>query len=207
MPPKCNRLCYFQSTLQYGVTLLNREYMFKTRRPDGEPRRARSSGLHSPEPPPEGADTLEISLHYLTFYRNEYQRSRVVVKTRAKRVVVWTAVANGLIAVVGAAVAVFDAPWLGLASTGLAASIGVLTAWDGLYRHREMWVQRSVILGQLQALLRTTELRRAEGADRKTLARGTMRHLNAILEEDLEAWTSLRRTQPATHERDSASAE
>jgi hypothetical protein len=190
MPPKCNRLCYFQSTLQYGVTLLNREYMFKTRRPDGEPRRARSSGLHSPEPPPEGADTLEISLHYLTFYRNE-----------------WTAVANGLIAVVGAAVAVFDAPWLGLASTGLAASIGVLTAWDGLYRHREMWVQRSVILGQLQALLRTTELRRAEGADRKTLARGTMRHLNAILEEDLEAWTSLRRTQPATHERDSASAE
>ncbi|WP_194290094.1 SLATT domain-containing protein [Nocardia macrotermitis] len=181
--------------------------MFKSGRSDHEPRRTRSSGLHSPEPPPEGADTLAISLHYLTFYRNEYQRSRVVVKTRAKRVVVWTAVANGLIAVLGAAVAVFQAPWLGLVSTGLAASIGVLTAWDGLYRHREMWVQRSVILGQLQALLRTTELRQAEGGDRKTLARGTMRHLNAILEEDLEAWTSLRRTQTVPHERDSATGE
>ncbi|WP_067884437.1 SLATT domain-containing protein [Nocardia vaccinii] len=181
--------------------------MFKPRRPDREPSRARSSGLHSPESPPAGADTLAISLHYLTFYRNEYQRSRVVVKTRAKRVVVWTAVANGLIAVVGAAVAVFQAPWLGLASTALAASIGVLTAWDGLYRHREMWVQRSVILGQLQALLRTTELRRAEGGDHDALARETMRHLNAILEEDLEAWTSLRRTQSAPHERDTAPAE
>jgi hypothetical protein len=124
----------------------------------------------------------------------------MVVKKRAKRVVVSTAVANGLIALLGTAVAVFDAPWLGLLSTGLAASIGVLTAWDGLYRHREMWVQRSVILGQLQALLRTIELRRADGEDRNLLARVTMLELNAILEEDLEAWTSLRRTQPAIRE-------
>ncbi|MFF3574110.1 SLATT domain-containing protein [Nocardia jiangxiensis] len=181
--------------------------MLKLRRPAPEPSRARSSGLHSPDSPPEGADPMAIALHYLTFYRNEYHRSRVVVKTRAKRVVVWTAVANGLIAVVGAAVAVFHAPWLGLASTGLAASIGVLAAWDGLYRHREMWVQRSVILGQLQALLRTTELRLAEGEDRRMLARETMGNLNAVLEDDLEAWTSLRRTQTAPHERESGSGE
>ncbi|MBB5918829.1 hypothetical protein BJY24_007741 [Nocardia transvalensis] len=124
-----------------------------------------------------------------------------MVKTRAKRVVVWTAVANGLIAVLGTAIAVYDAPWLGLLSTGLAASTSVITAWDGLYRHREMWVQRSVILGQLQTLLRTTELRQADGEDRNALARETMRELNDILEEDLEAWTSLRRTQSVVRDR------
>jgi hypothetical protein len=167
---------------------------------DSERSARRSSGLHSPESPPPNADALGISLHYLAFYRDEYERSRVVVKTRAKRVVVWTAVANGLIAVAGTAVAVFQAPWLGLLSTGLAASIGVITAWDGLYRHREMWVQRSVILGQLQALLRTVELRQAEGEDRNLLARETMLQLNEILEDDLEAWTSLRRTQLTTRE-------
>ncbi|WP_227979250.1 SLATT domain-containing protein [Nocardia spumae] len=159
-----------------------------------------SSGLHSPQSPPADADALAVSLHYLVHYRNEYERSRLVVKTRAKRVVVWTAVANGIIAVLGTAIAAFDAPWIGLLSTGLAASIGVITAWDGLYRHREMWVQRSVILGQLQALLRGVELRRAQHEDPDRLAREAMVQLNAILEEDLEAWTSLRRTQPLTRD-------
>ncbi|MBF6171889.1 SLATT domain-containing protein [Nocardia blacklockiae] len=168
---------------------------------------AHSTGLHSPQSPPPDADPLGISLHYLHLFRDEYERSRFVVKTRAKQVVVWTAVANGLIAVLGTAIAVYDAPWLGLLSTGLAASIGVITAWDGLYRHREMWVQRSVILGQLQTLLRSTELRQATGEDRDVLARETMRELNEILEEDLEAWTSLRRTQAAVRERNEETAD
>ncbi|MBF6329195.1 SLATT domain-containing protein [Nocardia transvalensis] len=169
--------------------------------------RSRSTGLRSPSAPPADADALGIGLYYLGFYRDEYDRSRLVVKSRAERVVVWTAVANGLIAVLGTAIAVFSAPWLGLVSTGLAASIGVLAAWDGMYRHREMWVQRSVILGQLQALLRNIELRQAQGEDRNVLARETMLHLNAILEEELEAWTALRRTQPASREREDSSGE
>ncbi|MFG3520316.1 SLATT domain-containing protein [Nocardia nova] len=163
-------------------------------------RGSHSSGLHSPPSPPSDADALTVSLHYLVYYRNEYERSRLVVKTRAKRVVVWTAVANGVIAVLGTAVAVFQAPWIGLLSTGLAASIGVVTAWDGLYRHREMWIQRSVIIGQLQTLLRGVELRRAQHEDRDVLAREAMIELNAILAEDLEAWTSMRRTQPLARE-------
>lgn len=32
-----------------------------------------------------------------------------------------------------------------------------------------------------------------------------MLHLNTILAEDLEAWTTLRRTQPAAHEREDTS--
>ncbi|MBF6548835.1 SLATT domain-containing protein [Nocardia brasiliensis] len=161
-----------------------------------------ASGIRSPKSPPADADALDISVHHLTFYLAEYERSRLVVKMRARRVVVWTSVANGSIAVLGAAVAVFDATWIGLLSTALAGFIGVLAAWDGLYRHREMWVQRSVILGQLQSLLRGTQLRQALGEDRDTLARYAMLQLNAILEEDLEAWTSLRRTQPASAETD-----
>ncbi|NKY88998.1 SLATT domain-containing protein [Nocardia veterana] len=173
------------------------------RRPNG----SRSSGLHSPPSPAADADALTVSLHYLVYYRDEYERARLVVKTRAKRVVVWTAVANGVIAVLGTAVAVFQAPWIGLLSTALAASIGVVTAWDGLYRHREMWIQRSVVLGQLQALLRGVELRRAQHEDPELLARETMIQLNALLEEDLEAWTSLRRTQPLARDSGEANTE
>lgn len=193
-------LCYAHTPTQTTVILF-RTGCLVWHRLDRDRARSRSTGLHTPPSPPGDADALDISLHYLGFYRDEFERTRVVVKTRARRVVVWTAAANGLIAVLGTAVAVFSAPWLGLFSTALAASIGVMSAWDGLYRHREMWVQRSVILGQLQAMLRTVELRRAQGADRDLLAAQTMAHLNEILADDLEAWTSLRRTQPATRER------
>ncbi|MFI5500960.1 SLATT domain-containing protein [Nocardia asteroides] len=158
--------------------------------------RPNSTGLQLPDPPDIGADPLAVASHYLDFYVAEYGRSRGVVKGRAKRVVIWTSAANGFIAVLGTAIAVFNATWLGLASTALAGFVGVLTTWEGLFRHREMWTQRSVILGQLLALQRTVELERATAADPNRLAQDTMRRLNYILEEDLETWMSLRSTQP-----------
>src|SRR5205823_10705177 len=115
------------------------------------------TGPRLPGGPPGDADALDVALYYLEFYVNDYARARRVVKRRASTVVVWTAVANAMIAVVGTAIAVAKAPWLGLASTALAGFVGVVAAWDGIFRHRELWTQRSVILGQLQAVQRTAE--------------------------------------------------
>jgi hypothetical protein len=135
-----------------------------------------------------------VALHYLTHYQGEYARARNVAKRRASKVVLWTAAANGAIALLGAATAVSGAAWLGLASTTLAGGIGVLAAWDALFKHRELWVQRSLILGQLQAVMRTAELRRAAGMDRDVLAADCLGQLNAILAEEAAGWADLRRS-------------
>ncbi|GIG58782.1 hypothetical protein Lfu02_31540 [Longispora fulva] len=150
--------------------------------------------MRLPADPPVGTDPLDIALHYLDFYVQEYARARAVVKGRASRVVIGTAGANGLIALLGALIAVMNAPWLGVVSAGLAGFVSVIVAWDGMFRHRDLWVQRTMMLAQLQALKRVTELRRASGDDRQTLAQTCMQQLNEILNEDLSTWAELRRS-------------
>ena len=152
-----------------------------------------TSGLRPPPGPPAGADPLEVTLYYFSYYERDFARARQVVKRRARNVVVGTALANGAIAVVGAAIGLGGAAWLGLLSTGLAGLVGVLAAWDGLFRHRELWIQRSLVLGQLQAAKRELELESAVGAGpRAELAADGMRQLNRILAEDLTTWAELR---------------
>jgi hypothetical protein len=162
--------------------------------PPGTPRR--ESGLRLPVPPPPGADAFDIAMHYLANYEADYGRARRVVKSRASNVVVGVATANGLIAVVGVAVAVSGWSWLGLVTAGLAGTVGVLSAWDGLFRHRELWVQRSLILGQLQATQREARLRVALGEDRDIVAKDSMTALNGVLAEDLVTWAEIRRSKP-----------
>ena len=168
--------------------------------PIKETQPAESSGLRSPGEPPANARSIEVSKHYLDFYQADYARARQVVKSRANFVAVAAAALNGLIAVVGAAVAVFAQPWLGLVSTLLASAIAVLMAWDGLFRHREMWIQRSAVLGELQALSRATNFRIATGEDEELVASNCMIRLNAILESDLTSWTQLRASERRTQE-------
>jgi hypothetical protein len=111
-------------------------------------------------------------------------------------VVILTAIANGLIAVIGTAIAIVKAPWLALATTGLAAAIGALMAWDEHFRHRDLWTQRTVILGRLQALQRTTEFRRSAGEQRDLIARDCLQELNRVLDDDLTTWIGMRRSHP-----------
>ena len=154
------------------------------------------SGVRLPDVPQADLDALDLALHYVTFYVHEYARARQVVKRRASTVVVLTAAGYGAIAVVGAVTAIAKAPWLGIVSTALTGFIGVLAAWDGLFRHRDLWTQRSAILGQLQALQRTIEVRRAAGEQREALAIESARRLDLILAEDISTWLDLRRSNP-----------
>lgn len=146
-----------------------------------------------PPPVPTGAAPIEIVLHYIGFYEADYARARRVVKRRAREVVVGTAVATGSIAVLGAAIAVWHASWLGVVSTGLAAAVSVLAAWEGLARHRQLWIQRSLILNRVQQLKRTVEYRRARGDNEQALADEAMKELNDLLKDDVESWASVTR--------------
>jgi len=137
-------------------------------------------------------------VHYLRFYVGDYARARRVVKSRLRRHVVWTASANGGIAVAGTAVAVWEQPWLGLVSTALAGLIGVLAAWDSLARHRELWIQRAAVLAELLAIKRDLELANAAGEDRREAGLRGMERLNVALSRDHETWAEVVQTQAST---------
>lgn len=86
------------------------------------------------------------------------------------------------------------AAWLGLASTGVAGVVSVLSAWSGLMRHHELWQQRSLILAELQRIIRNVERREASGDDRQVIAREAMELLDTTLSQDAGNWGSLSRT-------------
>jgi hypothetical protein len=157
--------------------------------------RREPSGLRAAPPPPDGADALTAALHYLAFYEEDFARVRTTMKRRAKRVVVGTAAGNGAVGVIGAATAFSDLAWLGLVSAAVAAVIGVLAAWDGLFRHRDLWVQRSVILGRLNLARRNAEFAKAAGENPDDVAATAMSDLNAILADDLATWGDLKRSR------------
>lgn len=159
------------------------------------PRIQRSSGLRPPAEPPIDADALDVALFYLSYWDTEFARARLVVKSRASKVVVTVSATTAGIAVVGAATPLLGWTWLGLVSASLAGIATVVGAWDGLFRHRELWHQRSLVLGDIQALKRSVQVRAASGEDRDQLALEAVRALNEILAEDLATWSEIRSRQ------------
>jgi hypothetical protein len=134
-------------------------------------------------------------MHYLWYYGDEIARTRELMKKFARRTTFAIAALNGVIAVLGVAVAIWttQAPWFGLASTGMAGIIGVITAWSGLFRHQEVWQQRSLVLAELQRITRNTERRAAAGEDRQLIAQKAMEDLDLTLSLDARNWANLNR--------------
>jgi hypothetical protein len=159
-----------------------------------------SSGLRLPTDPRGDADPFTVAMHYLEFYENEYARTRRLDKRRARTATTFSAMANGGIAVISAAIAYFKVSWLGLFGVALASLIGVVAAWDALFQHRTRWAQRTMALSQLQALKRTTLLRRASGESLPDVAADALAQLNQIISDDTSAWMDVRRMarQPLT---------
>ena len=79
-------------------------------------------------------------------------------------------------------------------STVLAGAVAVVAAWDGHFRHRDLWVQRSLILQQLEQALRDAEInKRRSGAVADELAVEAMSTLDRVLKEDIDSWASIRK--------------
>ena len=157
------------------------------------------TGMRPMEPPPAGADALGVTTHYLNHFRKEYTRTRELMKKKARRSTVGIAALNGLIAVLGVAVAAWRdyAAWLGLASTAVAGVDGVISAWSGLMRHHELRQQRSLILAELQRIIRNVERREASGDDRQLIAQEAMELLDATLSRRCRFFTSCGSKVPA----------
>ncbi|MGP4051442.1 hypothetical protein [Streptomyces sp. 2A115] len=138
-----------------------------------------------------------MALHYVAHYERVYDQAREQAKQLSGLVILWIALSNVLIAVLGAAVAVWRFPWLGLISTGVAGLAAAVSALDGLYRQRDAWLMRTVVLVEVQRTKRRLEVRLAAGEEASVVALEAMDQLDAALSEDVDNWAELRRSQIA----------
>ena len=157
-----------------------------------------TSGIRGPENPPPGSSALDAVIYYVDHFTSEVGRARGVAKRRARGAVLAVTVSTSLIAVVGAATAILGWTWLGIASAALAGVASVVGAWDGLFRHRDLWLQRTHVLSRLQELQRYVRTQTAldpPSFSPDELATIVLARLDRILNEDLEAWAGISRQQ------------
>lgn len=154
------------------------------------------SGINSVEPPPAGSSPAQTVEHYLAGYEAQFKRARRTVKRRASRVTIWASILTGLIAVLGSISAVLSTDWISaavaIATTLVSSVVAALLAWNDHFHHRELWIQRSEVLAEINVLRRRfamrsslpRHMRRAEDRD----AVATLEALNEVLQNDLESW-------------------
>jgi len=148
--------------------------------------------------PPQDAKLIDVCTLYLDHYIRFFSRARQIVKYRSKLVVLGTALSGAVIAVVSVMTALVDWPWLALVSAVLAGAVTVMSAWDGHFRHKELWVQRTEVVSQLQELKRTVTTRLASGDDPSKVGLDGLRRLDQILSYDMATWKGLRSLPPAS---------
>lgn len=155
------------------------------------PRPKRTSGVGAlPEIPRNSDSTTTFSL-YLSHWQREISHARSVVKARARSVAVLAAAGSGVVAIFGAIAAAFaTAPVpivFGLLSTAVSSAVAVLVVWDQHFHHRELWIQRTQILNDLQRLRMRFEF---EKPDDDGVAE-FMGALQSILVRDQETWAAI----------------
>lgn len=152
------------------------------------------SGVRPPPKPPEGSRPEEVFDFYLTHWEGELARARRVVKKRASRAAIWTTALTGVTAVLGAVTVAASSDLvvdvIGVVVTISASASAVIVTWNEHFHHRELWIQRSAALNELQALRRRFELRKGKRCSSRK-AMSLSRELEEILGRDLASWTRI----------------
>lgn len=161
--------------------------------------RSRPSGVVGPAPPPANLSALETVAYYLSHWETEFTRARRTVKRRAARVTIATTLLTGAVAVLGSLSASLSddirIDVIGIATTAASAASAVLVAWNEHFHHRELWVQRSEMLNELQSLRMQYELLTRQhprvGRKRDHEAKELMNRLRELLRRDLDSWANI----------------
>lgn len=160
---------------------------------------SKPSGINSVPPPRPGSGPIEIVDHYLAGYEREFREARRTVKRRASRVTITTSILTGLVAVLGSVSAVLAndlaSGLLAVATTATSATVAVLLAWNDHFHHRELWIQRSEILAEINSLQRRFAARATlpwyRRRSKDAQAQAALRELEGILGRDLATWTRI----------------
>jgi hypothetical protein len=152
------------------------------------------SGLRHPDPPVEGLDKVGVTTHYLDHFEREFVRTRRQAKDRARLAVVFRAVLGGAATVVAATAAGLSSEIvpmvLGIVVTSISAASAAIAVWDGHFRHEQLWVQRTLIIGELTRVrIRFEADRLSLGEDAADIA---LAELDRVLRLDISTWVALR---------------
>jgi hypothetical protein len=159
----------------------------------GQRTRSRPSGIQQPPAPPSSADAYDAALYYVDHYEREFSRARRVVKGRSSRVLIAAGLGNLVVVILGGVITTWSGlSWLGILSSGFAAAVGTLVAWDNHFKHRDLWVQRSDVLQRCNEIRRNMELDARLGKDRDAIAVEAMTALNRVLRYDIDSWKGIR---------------
>lgn len=127
-----------------------------------------------------------------------FAERRRTVKRRSTFAAIGTAGASGLTTLVlGLRILGFEA-WFVAAAFILSATATLVAVWDGHFRHRALWIQRTLILNRMQRLqeqMKLAALVDAESARHR--AREFAREREAILDFDLMTWLAIRSEERA----------
>lgn len=153
------------------------------------------SGLRPIPAPSKGASSLEIAEHYLKQYESEFIRARQTVKSRARLAVWFSAIGAGSIGLLGAVSAAFATSLIpsviGIVTALVGGSVAAVAAWDSHFHHKELWVQRSLVLNDLQRVRVRHEHSLSSGARPSKVAKSTLVDLDDIMRRDVRAWSKI----------------
>lgn len=156
-----------------------------------------SDGLRPPKQPDQ-EEPLDAMFYYLGWWETEFNRTRKVVKGRAAKVTIWTTILTGMVAILGAvSAALSNGPWpnaIAICTTAASATTAVLLAWNEHFHHKDLWIQRSQVLNELQTVRIEYERASREAKtrlSRKRLARKLNKRLTMILGKDVHDWKSI----------------
>lgn len=162
------------------------------------------SGLRHPDPPSDDLDRVGVAKHYLDHFEREFVRTRRQAKDRARLAVVLRAGLGGTATVVAATAAGLSTELvpmiLGIVVTFISAASAGVSVWDGHFRHEQLWVQRTLVIGELTRVRIKFEADRRVGENEA--ADRALDELDRVLGFDISTWVSLRgvETNGANHD-------
>jgi len=169
----------------------------------------RASGLRHPDPPPRELDRDGVVDYYLDHFEREFVRTRREAKRRSVTAVVARAVLGGVGTVLGAASAAASTELfpalIGIAIAFTSAASAVFAIWDGHFRHEQLWVQRTVVLGELSRVRLQFEFNRRVA--KEAAAGAALGELERVLKLDVSTWMALRGADAAAPDAGESQAE
>jgi hypothetical protein len=152
------------------------------------------TGLRHPPPPSDDLDKVGVVKHYLDHFESEFARTRGEAKKRSRRAVVWQALLGGGATVVSATAAALSTEVLptifGVLVALISATAAGIAVWDGHFRHEQLWVQRTLVLGEITRVRIAFEVDRRSDESRATAF--ALSELNRVLRLDISTWMALR---------------
>ncbi|MGE0820339.1 MAG: hypothetical protein AB7O74_16905 [Candidatus Nanopelagicales bacterium] len=153
-----------------------------------------SDGYEPPTSIPEGS-ALDLVHYLVTWDRDQFGKTRLSAKRRAKRAQAFTSGLTLITAVVATAATVVDPSWWGVVIVAISSLSSFLAIREAHVNNRGIWLSNTATLARLQALERRIALaeRLPDRSGDDALAQSALAELGEIRADSVVRWERLDR--------------